>query len=145
MCVNHFRWRNTRRADGEAIHKTWTNCNTTIIHRGLRGGATNHVAPCTSSLKKCACERGAIVAPLWRNCGAIVAHVRSMVCSPPLRPLWIMLDSRLVQEHARGSNFALEAQILGNLKTNVNEKHICFQIYTYQRSALVAEFITILI
>jgi hypothetical protein len=39
----------------------------------------------------------------------------------------------------------LEAQYLGNLKTNVNEKHLCFQIYTYQRSALVAEFKAILI
>jgi hypothetical protein len=55
-----------------------------------------------------------------------------------------MLDSRLVQEHARGSNFALEAQIFVNHKSNANEKHICFQNYTYQRSVLVAEFKPIL-
>ena len=39
----------------------------------------------------------------------------------------------------------LEAQILGNHKTKVNEKHVIIQIYTYQRSALVAEFRAILI
>ena len=38
-----------------------------------------------------------------------------------------------------------EAQILVNHKTNTNEKHVIIQIYTYQRSALVAEFRAVLI